>query len=133
MIILKGTHENLFLELFHPSFCGFYLLWPFWKLGFKCGGYIEIYYHDGDCIKVTVLYSKAHPSPPRAILTPARVGQYYGHTHIYIPPYAVPPTTLTPGSRVSGLWDLGSRVSMVSDPAPVTIRAHLGFWLWRLP
>jgi hypothetical protein len=33
-----------------------------------------------------------------------------------------------PGSKVRGL---GSRVSMVSDPAPFTMRAHLGFWLWR--
>jgi hypothetical protein len=48
------------------------------------------------------LYSKARKSPYRAVLTPARVGRYYGCTHIYIPPYAVPPTTLTPGSKVRG-------------------------------
>ena len=49
---------------------------------------------------------------PRAILTPARVGRYNHITPIYIPPYAVPPATLIPGSRVSGLTgSQGSRVT----------------------
>lgn len=49
---------------------------------------------------------------PRAILTAARVGRYYHITPIYIPPYAVPPATLIPGSRVSGLTgSQGSRVT----------------------
>ena len=49
---------------------------------------------------------------PRAILTAARVGRYDHITPIYIPPYAVPPATLIPGSRVSGLTgSQGSRVT----------------------
>ena len=49
---------------------------------------------------------------PRAILTAARVGRYDHITPIYIPPYAVPPATLIPGSPVSGLTgSQGSRVS----------------------
>jgi hypothetical protein len=38
--------------------------------------------------------------------------------------------TISPGSNVRGL---GSRVSMVSRPSTFTMRAHLGFWLWRSP
>ena len=60
---------------------------------------------------------------PRAILTAARVGRYHHITPIYIPPYAVPPATLIPGSRVSGLTGSqgyrvtghhGHRVTMVT-------------------
>jgi hypothetical protein len=51
-------------------------------------------------------------SPPRAILTAARVGRYDHITPIYIPPYAVPPTTLILGSRIPGLQgSQGSRVT----------------------
>jgi len=93
---------NIFVKREDRFFVGFIPFGRFGNLSVIMGGYIVIYCHGVVCKRVTVLYSKAHPSPPRAILTPARVGQYYGHTHIYIPPYAIPPTTLTPGSKVRG-------------------------------
>jgi hypothetical protein len=43
---------------------------------------------------------------PRAILTAARVGRYDHITPIYIPPYAVPPATLIPGSYHGGVLRL---------------------------
>ena len=87
---------------------------------------------------MTALYSKSRESPPRAVLTPARVGRYYHLYTIYIPPYAVPPTTLTPGSkvRVSGLtgsqghrvtrstYHQGHRVTWVT-----WVSGHLGYWV----
>ena len=43
---------------------------------------------------------------PRAILTAACVGRYDHITPIYIPPYAVPPATLIPGSYQGGVLRL---------------------------
>jgi hypothetical protein len=56
--------------------------------------------------------NNSRTTTPRAILTAARVGRYDHITPIYIPPYAVPPATLIPGSPVSGLTgSQGSRVT----------------------
>jgi hypothetical protein len=76
---------------------------------------------------VSGFYSKSRKSPPRAILTPACVGRYYGCTHIYIPPYAIPPTTLTPGSKVRGhrVTGLGSHRVTRSTLSPGS-QGHLG-------
>jgi hypothetical protein len=64
---------------------------------------------------------KARFSPPRVILTSARVGPYRGCMHIYIPPYAVPPTTLIPRSRIPGLQgSQGHRVT--GSPKPQSHR-----------
>jgi hypothetical protein len=83
-------------------------------------GDIIIYCHDGNCVKVSGFYSKSRKSPPRAILTPARVGRYYQLYTIYIPPYAIPPTTLTPGSKVRGhrVTGLGSHKVTRSTLSP---------------
>jgi hypothetical protein len=80
-------------------------------------GYIILIYKDIQCrwVKSCSRCVKAYNSrtpPPRAILTAARVGRYDHITPIYIPPYAVPPATLIPGSPVSGLTgSQGSRVT----------------------
>jgi hypothetical protein len=80
-------------------------------------GYIILIYKDIQCrwVKSCSRSVKAYnscPSPPRAILTAARVGRYDHITPIYIPPYAVPPTTLILGSRIPGLQgSQGSRVT----------------------
>jgi hypothetical protein len=93
-------------------------------------GYIGIYCHDGICKRVTVLYSKSRKSPPRAILTTARVGPYVILYTIYIPPYAIPPTTLTPGSKVRGhrVSGLGSPWSRVFAHGHWS-HGHPGFWI----
>ena len=91
-------------------FCGF------WNLGYIVGIFYLIY-KDIQCrwVKRCSRWVKPYNSTtttPRAILTPARVGRYDHITPIYIPPYAVPPATLIPGSPVSGLTgSQGSRVT----------------------
>ena len=80
-------------------------------------GHFILIYKDIQCrwVKRCSRWVKPYNSrttTPRAILTPARVGRYDHITPIYIPPYAVPPATLIPGSRVSGLTgSQGSRVT----------------------
>jgi hypothetical protein len=80
-------------------------------------GHLILIYKDIQCrwVKSCSRCVKAYNSripPPRAILTAARVGRYDHITPIYIPPYAVPPATLIPGSPVSGLTgSQGSRVT----------------------
>jgi hypothetical protein len=69
-------------------------LWGVYKLFNQQVKYIGIYCHDGICKEVAGLYSKSRSSPPRHILTSARVGPYYYITHIYIPPAYVPQTPL---------------------------------------
>ena len=94
------------------GFVDFYIFYCFWNLGYIVGIYKDI-----QCrwVKSCSRCVKPYNSPaltPRAILTAARVGRYDHITPIYIPPYAVPPATLIPGSRVSGLTgSQGSRVT----------------------
>ena len=71
-------------------------------------GHLILIYKDIQCRWVKSCSRCVKPynsrtTTPRAILTAARVGRYDHITPIYIPPYAVPPATLIPGSRVSGL------------------------------
>ena len=67
--------------------------------------------------KEFVFGCNARSLPPRVILTSARVGPYHGCMHIYIRPYTVPPTTLIPRSRISGLQgSQGHRVTKATEP-----------------
>jgi hypothetical protein len=91
---------------------GFYIFCGFWNLGCIVGIYKDIQCRwVKSCSRCVKSYNST-TATPRAILTAARVGRYDHITPIYIPPYAVPPATLIPGSPVSGLTgSQGSRVT----------------------
>jgi hypothetical protein len=91
---------------------GFYIFCGFWNLGWIVGIYKDIQCRwVKSCSRWVKPYNPT-TATPRAILTAARVGRYNHITPIYIPPYAVPPATLIPGSPVSGLTgSQGSRVT----------------------
>ena len=87
--------------------------------------------------KKAFCYSKSRSSPPRAVLTSARVGPYYVGTRIYIPPAYVPGTPY--GGKASKFspfgstlrLDLGStHVTQPSTQHPGQASRHPGTGYW---
>ena len=84
--------------------------------------------------KEFVFGCNARSLPLRHILTPARVGQYHGCMHIYIWPYTVPPTTLIPRSRISGLQgSQGYRVTGSPKPQSHRVTETQGYRVSKYP
>jgi hypothetical protein len=68
--------------------------------------------------KKAFCYSKSRSSPPRAVLTSARVGPYYVGTRIYIPPAYVPGTPY--GGKASKFSPFGSTLRLDLGSTHVT-------------
>jgi hypothetical protein len=78
-------------------------------------------------------YSKSRSSPPRAVLTSARVGPYYVGTRIYIPPAYVPGTPY--GGKASKFSPFGSTLRLdigsthVTQPRTRARHPGTGYWV----
>ena len=112
------TMTRIFFKKKDLRFVDFYIFYCFWNLGYIVGIYKDIQCRWVKRCSRCVKPYNSRTTTPRAILTAARVGRYNHITPIYIPPYAVPPATLIPGSpMVIGLpitRDLESPITRVT-------------------
>ncbi len=74
-------------------------------------------------VKKERIYSKSWKSPYPAYIDPNARGTGYIILYAYGIYTAVRHKIPLPGSKVLGSW--------LFKPAPFTMRAYLGFWLWR--